>query len=195
MALEGRKQVKLSRQFHELLWNCVSKGGEIRTTSIVSVDPYWRNPEEYLMIQKKLIYQKGIAIYRYFIWVEDHARELDEHTEVLRSNFASGIRTRVLIYKDRNIGSKFLKDVGLVDNLVAVTNTVSNLTSQQFRPRDITRITAKIDCDRNRAAISQMQTFFSDLELQPNILKSENYNHKYEAFHDGVKDEITRTCV
>lgn len=195
LRLKGTKQVKHSRGFHELLWRCVREGGEIRMTSIVSADPYWKNPEPYLRVQKDLISNKSVKIYRYFLLFVDHKKELTQHRAALNENMKGGVLTRVVIFKNKKAAGVFLEDIGIVDNFLVVNNKVSNITKSPFQSREIIETVVYVSKSANATKIDDIKiddvkTFFTDLENGLNVLKSENYENDTSAFIIAIRDKI-----
>ncbi|MBI1979444.1 MAG: hypothetical protein HYS58_01625, partial [Elusimicrobia bacterium] len=179
----------LFQHFIGLFWESVRQNGQIRATSIVDPPPggFWENRQHYLEMQRILIETRGVNIYRYFLFAVDTADQqkdrLKRHADVLKDNIDKGILTRVTIYKlQQQATTSAYKDIGLVDDLMAVENDLAN--------GNISHTRCYIKGATNTLKIQTRTREFKDLEDHQNTVKSENYRNNFPGFIKAIEDKI-----
>jgi hypothetical protein len=186
LKLESKKQ-DLFREFIQIFWNSVSQNGKIFATSIVNPSGFWHNAQAYLAEQKRLIEIKKCEIYRYFIFVKNHKDWLSKHIQgenILKMNIDNKIKVRVTLFKNEEDAGACYRDIGLVDDLMAVESKID-------ANNNITETICYITSESNSAKINEIQSIFRTLEEHQNTIKYENYK-EFEKFIKIINDKINR---
>jgi hypothetical protein len=184
LVLEADKMKKFL-EFIGLFWESVKENGEIKATSIVKPPPegsFWQHPEAYLELQKTLIENKKASVYRYFIIAHDHYEQLRSLEGTIKLNIDNKILTRIVLFKDITEAGACYRDIGLVDDLMAVDNDPSET--------GLARTTCYIKNPQNSSHFSEIARIFTTLEEEANTIKSENYKDNFEGLIDAIKVRI-----
>ncbi len=173
------------RTFIHSFWQMAKPNGSIKATSIVSPPPggtFWNKPEAYLRAQRALVVERGVKIYRYFIFTDNHSDRLDEHIETLELNHQNAILTRVVLFENKESAGACYQDIGIVDNIMGVENEVA----ENGEP---TKSTFCVQCSRHEQKIESIKGIFGFLEENPNTFEIEEYV-TLDEFVKDVKEKI-----
>ncbi len=116
--------------------------------------------------------------------MEDHENKLEQHVGILEDNIRYGIRTRVVIYKDKDEAGECYADIVCVDSLLGFEATLNN-------DGHIIKGTCILQSDENRVKINNIKHIFTNLENHGSTIKSETCAN-FETFIGKIREEIKK---
>lgn len=180
--------LKDTYRFLDIAWAAVKENGSIMATSIVGSD-FWQSAGRYLNFQKNLIQTKRATILRYFVFPKHRFAEISSFKEAFTLNKDHNISIRVtLLSKDEDI-NQYYHDYGLIDNFIAVTNTVED------KSNTIIKSHTSIDHDTTRNYITHIAGIFQNLENHHNTIKFEDHDHNLEIFINEINKKIKEMSI